>query len=76
MVNCLAFAYAKFIAARTNKVGFMGLFTSGALWDYMHAYEEVLWNECLAIGREIGDALAIRPRAVSWYAQGALPIGN
>lgn len=54
----------------------MVLWTSGARWEYMHAYERPLQKACFAVGRETGARLAERPRAVAAYAGGIVPALN
>lgn len=39
--------------------GFMGFWTSGARWDYIHSYEDTLEKAGVAIAREKGGELAV-----------------
>lgn len=68
-----ASAYANSSAAGAATAGFMGFWTSGARWDYMHADEDTLEKAGVAIAREKGGKLATRSGAVSSYAQGSAP---
>lgn len=51
----------------------MVLRTSGALWDYMHAYEGTLEKAFVVMGSEKGENLAVRPGVANSYAPGVAP---
>lgn len=68
-----ASAYDNSSTAGAATAGFMGFWTSGARWDYMHAYEDTLEKAGVAIARVKGSNLAVRPGAVSSYSGGAAP---
>lgn len=66
-------AYPNSPSGGAINAGFLGLWASGARWAYMHAYRKSLWIAGVAVARETGDTLAMRPGPVAAYAQRNAP---